>query len=120
MQFVGFIPSEDLAIWYNCAEVFIYPSVFEGFGLPVLEAMACGTPVIVSDASSLPEVAGEAGHLHRAAAMSLHGRRRCAGRGMMKIGAERQRERGMGRSGALYLVADRAGRQLQAIVKAMR
>jgi alpha-1,3-rhamnosyl/mannosyltransferase len=50
-----------LAIWYNCAEVFIYPSVFEGFGLPVLEAMACGTPVIVSDASSLPEVAGNAG-----------------------------------------------------------
>jgi glycosyltransferase involved in cell wall biosynthesis len=61
VQFVGFIPSEDLPIWYNCAEVFIYPSVFEGFGLPVLEAMACGTPVIISDASSLPEVAGEAG-----------------------------------------------------------
>ena len=61
VQFVGFIPSEDLAIWYNCAEVFVYPSVFEGFGLPVLEAMACGTPVIVSDASSLPEVVGEAG-----------------------------------------------------------
>ncbi len=61
VQFVGFIPSEDLPIWYNCADVFIYPSVFEGFGLPVLEAMACGTPVIVSDASSLPEVAGDAG-----------------------------------------------------------
>jgi glycosyltransferase involved in cell wall biosynthesis len=61
VKFVGFIPSEDLAIWYNCADVFIYPSVFEGFGLPVLEAMACGTPVIVSDASSLPEVAGDAG-----------------------------------------------------------
>jgi len=61
VQFVGFIPSEELAIWYNCAEAFVYPSVFEGFGLPVLEAMACGTPVIVSDASSLPEVAGAAG-----------------------------------------------------------
>ncbi len=61
VQFIGFIPPEDLAIWYNCAEVFVYPSVFEGFGLPVLEAMACGTPVIVSDASSLPEVAGDAG-----------------------------------------------------------
>jgi glycosyltransferase involved in cell wall biosynthesis len=57
----GFIPPEDLPLWYNSAEVFIYPSIFEGFGLPVLEAMACGTPVIVSDASSLPEVAGEAG-----------------------------------------------------------
>ena len=61
VQFVGFIPAEALPIWYNCAEVFIYPSVFEGFGMPVLEAMACGTPVIVSDTSSLPEVAGEAG-----------------------------------------------------------
>lgn len=57
----GFIPVEDLPLWYNSAEVFIYPSVFEGFGLPVLEAMACGTPVIVSDTSSLPEVAGAAG-----------------------------------------------------------
>ncbi len=61
VRFVGFIPSDDLPIWYNCAEVFVYPSVFEGFGLPVLEAMACGTPVITANASSLPEVAGEAG-----------------------------------------------------------
>jgi glycosyltransferase involved in cell wall biosynthesis len=61
----GFVPAEDLPLWYNSAEVFIYPSVFEGFGLPVLEAMACGAPVIVSDASSLPEVAGSAGLLIR-------------------------------------------------------
>lgn len=57
----GFIPSEDIALWYNSAEVFVYPSVFEGFGLPVLEAMACGTPVITSNVSSLPEVAEGAG-----------------------------------------------------------
>ncbi len=61
VQFVGFIPPGELAIWYNCAEAFLYPSVFEGFGLPVLEALACGTPVVVSDASSLPEVVGKAG-----------------------------------------------------------
>ena len=61
VRFPGFIPSDELSLWYNCAEAFIFPSVFEGFGLPVLEAMACGTPVIVSDASSLPEVAGGAG-----------------------------------------------------------
>ena len=61
VHFAGFIPSEELALWYNSAEVFLYPSIFEGFGLPVLEAMACGTPVIVSNASSLPEVAGNAG-----------------------------------------------------------
>lgn len=61
IQFTGFIPLEDLPLWYNSAEAFVYPSVYEGFGIPVLEAMACGTPVIVSDASSLPEVAGSAG-----------------------------------------------------------
>lgn len=57
----GYIPVEELPLWYNSAELFVYPSVYEGFGLPVLEAMACGTPVIVSDASSLPEVAGSTG-----------------------------------------------------------
>ena len=61
VRFPGFIPAEELPFWYNSAEVFLYPSVFEGFGLPVLEAMACGTPVIVSDASSLPEIAGDTG-----------------------------------------------------------
>lgn len=61
VAFPGFIPPDDLPFWYNGAEAFVYPSVFEGFGLPVLEAMACGTPVIVSEASSLPEVAGDAG-----------------------------------------------------------
>jgi glycosyltransferase involved in cell wall biosynthesis len=65
VQWVGFLPWEELAFWYNSAEIFIYPSVFEGFGLPVLEAMACGTPVIVSDVSSLPEVAGNVGLMVR-------------------------------------------------------
>jgi glycosyltransferase involved in cell wall biosynthesis len=58
--FPGFIPGEELPWWYRGAEVFVYPSLFEGFGLPVLEAMACGTPTITSTASSLPEVAGDA------------------------------------------------------------
>ena len=61
IKHIGFIPTTDLPLWYNSAEAFVYPSVFEGFGLPVLEAMACGTPVLTSDASSLPEVAGDAG-----------------------------------------------------------
>ncbi|MDZ4764708.1 MAG: glycosyltransferase family 1 protein [Chloroflexota bacterium] len=63
VMFPGFIPPDDLPFWYNSAETFVYPSVFEGFGLPVLEAMACGTPVVVSDASSLSEVARGAGLL---------------------------------------------------------
>lgn len=61
VRFTGFVAADDLPLWYNAAETFIYPSVFEGFGLPVLEAMACGTPVIIADASSLPEVAGDTG-----------------------------------------------------------
>jgi glycosyltransferase involved in cell wall biosynthesis len=61
ISFPGFIPTAEMALWYNSAEVFVYPSLFEGFGLPVLEAMACGTPVITSNVSSLPEVAEGAG-----------------------------------------------------------
>lgn len=56
----GFVPEEDLVALYNAAEVLLYPSLYEGFGLPVLEAMACGTPVITSPNGSLPEVAGDA------------------------------------------------------------
>jgi glycosyltransferase involved in cell wall biosynthesis len=57
--FPGFVAAEDLPWWYRGAEIFVYPSLFEGFGLPVLEAMASGTPTITSNASSLPEVAGD-------------------------------------------------------------
>ncbi|MCB0189738.1 MAG: glycosyltransferase family 4 protein, partial [Caldilineaceae bacterium] len=59
VHFPGFIPDADLPIWYSAAEGFIYPSLFEGFGLPVLEAMACRTPVICSDIPVLREVAGD-------------------------------------------------------------
>ncbi len=60
IHFPGYVPAAELPLWYNAATLFVYPSHFEGFGLPVLEAMACGTPVITSNNSSLPEVAGEA------------------------------------------------------------
>jgi glycosyltransferase involved in cell wall biosynthesis len=61
VTFPGYIPQQELPLWYNGAELFIYPSLYEGFGMPPLEAMACGIPVITSDRSSLPEVVGEAG-----------------------------------------------------------
>jgi glycosyltransferase involved in cell wall biosynthesis len=61
--FPGYIPREELPLWYNAANLFIYPSLYEGFGLPLLEAMACGTPVITSNISSLPEVVDGAGIL---------------------------------------------------------
>ncbi len=59
--FPGFLSPEELPLWYNAAELFAYPSLYEGFGLPPLEAMACGTPVITSNVSALPEVVGKAG-----------------------------------------------------------
>jgi len=59
----GLVPLEDLPPLYSGAEIFVLPSLYEGFGLPVVEAMACGVPVISSDAASLPEVIGDAGVL---------------------------------------------------------
>lgn len=56
----GYVPSTDLPLFYSAAEAFVYPSVFEGFGLPVIEAMACGVPVLTSYGSSLEEIAGGA------------------------------------------------------------
>ncbi len=56
----GFVADEDLPALYRQAALFVFPSLYEGFGLPVLEAMACGTPVVCSNVSSLPEVAGDA------------------------------------------------------------
>lgn len=63
VQFTGYIPQQDLPIVYNLATLFVYPTLYEGFGLPALEAMACGTPVVTSDIASLPEIVGEAGIL---------------------------------------------------------
>jgi glycosyltransferase involved in cell wall biosynthesis len=59
--FTGFVDDDDMPALFNGALIFVYPSLYEGFGMPVLEAMACGVPVIASNASSLPEVVGEAG-----------------------------------------------------------
>ncbi len=60
VQFLGFVPDADLPALYAGATLFLFPSHNEGFGLPILEAMACGVPVLAANASSLPEVAGEA------------------------------------------------------------
>jgi glycosyltransferase involved in cell wall biosynthesis len=61
VRFVGFIDGADLPLWYAAATVFTLPSLYEGFGMPLLEAMACGTPVVTTTSSSLPEVVGDAG-----------------------------------------------------------
>ena len=57
---LGYVEEEDMPVLYTLADVYVYPSLYEGFGLPVLEAMQCGCPVVASNASSIPEVAGDA------------------------------------------------------------
>lgn len=59
VNFIGYVPDEDLPSLYYYSKAFVYPTLYEGFGLPILEAMACGTVVITSDNSSLPEVYGD-------------------------------------------------------------
>jgi glycosyltransferase involved in cell wall biosynthesis len=73
--FTGFVPDEELPLWYNAATLFVYPSIYEGFGMPLLEAMACGTPVIASNVSCMPEVVGQSGVLvppHALSALAEH------------------------------------------------
>jgi glycosyltransferase involved in cell wall biosynthesis len=57
--FTGYVPESELPLLYNAADIFVFPSLYEGFGMPPLEAMACGTPTIVLNSSSLPEVVGD-------------------------------------------------------------
>ena len=61
VKFLPFIPDDEMPLLYNCAKLFVFPSLYEGFGLPPLECMACGVPVITSNSASLPEVVGDAG-----------------------------------------------------------
>jgi glycosyltransferase involved in cell wall biosynthesis len=63
VRFLGFVPIETLRAFYQAASAFVFPSLYEGFGLPPLEAMACGTPVVCSSVSSLPEVVGDAAEI---------------------------------------------------------
>jgi glycosyltransferase involved in cell wall biosynthesis len=63
VRFLGFVPIETLRVFYQGAAAFVFPSLYEGFGLPPLEAMACGTPVVCSSVSSLPEVVGDAAEI---------------------------------------------------------
>ncbi|HWQ15483.1 MAG TPA: glycosyltransferase family 1 protein, partial [Roseiflexaceae bacterium] len=61
LRFVGYVDRSEQRLWYAAATLFAFPSLYEGFGMPPLEAMACGTPVVTSSSSSLPEVVGDAG-----------------------------------------------------------
>lgn len=58
VHFAGYVPDEELPWWYNSSHLLVFPSIYEGFGLPIIQAMACGTPVIAANTSAIPEVAG--------------------------------------------------------------
>ena len=90
----GFVPDELLPAIYSAAEVLAFPSLYEGFGLPILEAMACGTPVVASRASCLPEVAEGAALVDRA------DRRRRPERGARTGAVRSDPARAAGRAGA--------------------
>lgn len=60
IRFIGFVPDEDMAALYSASDAFLFPTLYEGFGIPVVEAQRCGTPVLTSNVSSLPEVGGDA------------------------------------------------------------
>ncbi len=96
--FPGYVAANDQALWYSAADLFAYPSLYEGFGLPLLEAMACGTPVVASNSSSLPEVVGQAGLLVEPSDV---GGLASALRNVLQDGALRQRlrEAGLARAG---------------------
>lgn len=63
VHFPGYVPDSDLSSWYAAADLLVFPSVYEGFGMPIVEAMSCGTPVMASNASAMPEAVGDAGVL---------------------------------------------------------
>lgn len=60
VRFAGYVADEELPLWYNAATALVFPSLYEGFGMPIVEALACGTPVVAADTSSLPEAGGTA------------------------------------------------------------
>jgi glycosyltransferase involved in cell wall biosynthesis len=85
IRFTGYVPFEDLPVLYSLAEMFVFPSLYEGFGLPVIEAMACGTPVVTGDVAALSEVSGGAvEHVDRLDADSL-------GEAMVRLARSRER-----------------------------
>jgi glycosyltransferase involved in cell wall biosynthesis len=73
VRFTGYVPDAELPLWYSAASLLLFPSIYEGFGMPVIQAMACGTPVVAANSSAVPEAAGDAALLfdpHDASALA--------------------------------------------------
>jgi glycosyltransferase involved in cell wall biosynthesis len=117
VRLTGYVPGEDLPALLSGALAFVFPSLYEGFGLPVLEAMACGTPVVAADNSSLPEVVGEAGLLVDAGDVEA------LARGLERLlgdGALRARLVDAGRQQARRFTWEAAAQQLLDVYAAVR
>ncbi len=108
VRFVGSVAAPQLVYYYNCATCLVLPSLYEGFGHPVLEAMACGTPVIASNVSSLPEIAGEAALL--VSPEDVEGLAAALGR-LLADGGLRQRLIGLGLQRAAAFTWEQTARQ---------
>jgi glycosyltransferase involved in cell wall biosynthesis len=111
LRLVGSVPDAQLPGLYAGAEVFVLPSLYEGFGLPVLEAMACGTPVIASDATALSELVGGAGRLSPPDAEAIRG----AVVGLLPDSRERARLRTAGLARAAGFTWERTAREVDAL-----
>jgi len=103
--FPGFIPNEDLPVFYNLAEAFVFPSLYEGFGIPVLEAMACGCPVVTTKTGCSPEVAGGAALLADSVRCGFHRGEHSAGAFGQGI-TRRHGAAGAGACGEVFLEED--------------
>ncbi len=112
VRFVGSVEASRLVYYYNCAACLVLPSLYEGFGHPVLEAMACGTPVIASNVSSLPEIVGEAALL--VAPDDVEGLAAAMGR-LLADGGLRQRLIGLGLRRASLFSWEKTARETMAV-----
>ncbi len=112
--FTGYVPFQDLAGLYNLAEMFVFPSIYEGFGLPVIEAMACGTPVITGHVAALDEVA--AGAVEHAGSLEVE----AIGDALVRLARDRDRRHDLSRAGlqrALAFSWARAARETCAVYR---